>query len=399
MKLRPFHPLSQGLLLTLMFNEGGGSIVYDATGNQNHGIGTNIAWGRDGLDLPGSNEHIVIPNLIRSTDNWTLFTSFTQLVRNPDTQSTDTVLVSMQKGTGTGRSWLFIDDCGTLTYTIRSYIDGVAHAANTAINTGVAYTVGLTHDNSSFNFYLNGADDGNFNATPDAADGDLILFDTSTAIGNGCFAGTVRVFHLYNRPLSAQEMMWLDYDSFMMFDADIVIAPFHTYVGIDELGRLVDITGGVSNTESQAYLDVSISLPISIAVDITDIETYPAEDLSIAASIIITNFDGEPINETDLSVSIASAVSNSDIWTYLEYDLLISPTIVIIITDLLAGIEDTIALMSLDVVEAGSPSYFDDGFIQIDCNINIADAESVPSVIISEYRLIGRTKNYYIISS
>jgi hypothetical protein len=45
--------------MSLLLNENGGSIVYDATGNQNHGTGTNIVWGEDGLDLPGSNEHII----------------------------------------------------------------------------------------------------------------------------------------------------------------------------------------------------------------------------------------------------------------------------------------------------------------------------------------------------
>jgi len=51
MKLKPFHPLAQGLELTFMLNEGAGSIVYDATGHQHHGTGTNLAWGRDGLDI------------------------------------------------------------------------------------------------------------------------------------------------------------------------------------------------------------------------------------------------------------------------------------------------------------------------------------------------------------
>jgi len=143
MKLKPFHPLAHGLEMTLMLNEGGGSIVYDATGHQHHGTGS-------------------IPNFIGQDDDWTIFTSFTQDVRNPGTQSWSTALASMQNGTGTGRLLLAIDDKITPSYKLTSKVDGIGHNATTTIEVGTSYTAGLTQEGTSFHFYLNGKDDGNF---------------------------------------------------------------------------------------------------------------------------------------------------------------------------------------------------------------------------------------------
>lgn len=229
MKLNPYHPLAQGLEITYMMNEYGGDIVYDVTGHQHNGSGTNLIWGRDGLDLPGANEHITIPNPLGQDDDWTLFMSFVQDTRNPDTQSIESTLVSMKDGTGTGRMWLYIDDMGApATNKLESFIDGSANTANTVININTQYTAGLTKNGTSFHFYLNGADDGNFVATADAANGDMVLFDHKGVIGNGCFDGTVKVFHLYNRQLSADEMRWLDLDSFCMYDPDYTSHPYVT---------------------------------------------------------------------------------------------------------------------------------------------------------------------------
>lgn len=220
MKLKPFHPLSQGLLMSFLLNENGGSRVYDASGNQNHGTGTNIEWGRDGLDLPGANEHIAVPNFIGQDDDWTIFVSFTQDTRNPNTQTDKSTLVSMMNGTGTGRSLLRIIDAGTPTYKLSSKVDGTIRDANTTIEVGTAYTAGLTQHGTSFHYYLNGVDDGSFVATADPANGDIVFFDNKNVTGDGCFDGTSGVVHWYNRPLSAAEMMWLDYDAFSMFEPD-----------------------------------------------------------------------------------------------------------------------------------------------------------------------------------
>jgi hypothetical protein len=212
--------------MSLLLNEGGGSILYDATGNQNHGTGTNIAWGRDGLDLPGVNEHISIPNFIGQDDDWTIFLSFIQDVRNPSSQLSNSVFASMQDGTGSGKSIFYIDDKGTPTNKLTSYISGGADTANTVIDVGESYTAGLTQDGTSFHFYLNGKDDGSFTKTAVAANGNIILFDKKTAIGDGCFDGTAGVLHWYSRPLSAAAMAWLDYDPCGMFEPDHT--PDHT---------------------------------------------------------------------------------------------------------------------------------------------------------------------------
>lgn len=231
MKLKPFHPLSQGLIASFLFNEGGGNNVYDATGRGNNGTGTNIAWGRDGLDLPGSNEHITIPNFIAQDDDWTFFISFTQDTRNPSGQSSNSHLLSMQ-GTG-GEDILYIfDKPGTPTYKLATYITGTGrHDSNTVIDIGTSYTVGLTQEGTSFHFYLNGADDGSFVGTAQSESGNIILFDRLSAAGDGCFDGTTGVVHFFDRPLTAEEMMWLDYDPYGMFEPDHIIRGYYESTG------------------------------------------------------------------------------------------------------------------------------------------------------------------------
>ena len=232
MKLKQNHPLSAPLVLSLLLNESGGNILYDATGNQNNGIGTNIAWGRGGLDLAGDNENITVPNFIGQDADWTIFMLFTQDVRNPNAQAADTMLASMKTGTGSvGRAILFIDDRGTPTYKLRSFIDGVNHPANTVIDVGKEYTCGLTQEGTSFHFYLNGVDDGNFTATADTANGDIILFDHRNNPGTGCLDGTVGVIHWFDRALTAEEMKWLDWDSLGMFEPDPIARPFYVPSG------------------------------------------------------------------------------------------------------------------------------------------------------------------------
>lgn len=247
MRLKPYHPLSQGLLMSFILNENGGNMVYDASGNQNHGTGTNIAWGRDGLDLPGVNEHITIPNFIGQDDDWTIFLSFIQDTRNPTSQTADSILASMAAGTGTSRSIFYIDDGpGTPTNKLRSYVDGAPHTANTVIETGTSYTAGLTQNGTAFYFYLDGKPDGNFTAAASAANGDIILFDHAVATAQGCFDGTVGVFHWYDRPLTAPAMMWLDRDPWGMFEPD------HTPSIIPAAGVIIPIVMNYYNQMARA---------------------------------------------------------------------------------------------------------------------------------------------------
>lgn len=69
-RIDPEHPLSKGLVLCLLFNEGSGNRVYDISGNRNDGVfGNDPEWapGRTGaaIDFDGGNDYIGIVNLIR----------------------------------------------------------------------------------------------------------------------------------------------------------------------------------------------------------------------------------------------------------------------------------------------------------------------------------------------
>jgi hypothetical protein len=308
MKLKPFHPLSQGLEMSLLLNEAGGNILYDATGNQNHGIGTNIAWGADGLDLAGDNENITVPNFIDQDADWTVFTSFVQDVRNPNAQAADTMLFGMKTGTGSvGRAILFINDKVTPTYKLRTYIDGVNRTANTVINVGEAYTAGLTQEGTSFHFYLNGKDDGSFVATANAANGDIILFDHRNNPGIGCLDGQVKVVHWYSRPLSAAEMMWLDYDSFGMFEPDHIVRGYHK-IGIFDVALTLDMSNTLAES-AQANAGAALALnQIASVADgghaNADASATLADILGISESALATALSATTLSQI---VTIANA--------------------------------------------------------------------------------------------
>ena len=237
MKLKKNHPLASGLICSYLFNECGGNIVYDATGNRNHGTLSNVLWGKDGIETPGINEHITIPQFIAQNTDWTIFLKFTQDVRNPTTQTAQTHFMAMKDGSsGTGRSILLIEDKSGGTFKMSSYIDGTKNEADTVIVINKEYTCGLTQSGTNFKFFLDGKPDGTFIATATTCTEDIVLFDRKTFAGDGCLDGSCKVFHMYDRPLSEDEMKWLDYDPFCMFEAD-----FKPYI---------------------FYADASISIPV-----------------------------------------------------------------------------------------------------------------------------------------
>lgn len=228
MKPIQYHPLASNLECSFIFSRGGGNICYDATGNMNDGEGTNLVWGRDGLDLSGENEHIIIPNFIRQDDDeWTIFMTFIQDIRNPGGQSDASHLVAQQNGTGTGRSWLRIEDQYSSTNRLNSFIGGSGHDANTVVSLGIPHSAALTKIGTAFNFYLDGKNDGSFIAIAEPADGDIILFDHKNAAGNGCFDGTLGVYHAFSRRLHDNEINWLDADPIGMYELDFNPSTIH----------------------------------------------------------------------------------------------------------------------------------------------------------------------------
>ena len=183
-------------------NEDTGQNLIDSSGNDNNGSGTNLAWGRLGLDLSGSNEHVNISNFIGQSDDWTILTRFIQDTRNLDSQTSNSVLVSMANGIGTGRSILYIDDTVSTTYKLSSFIDGSSNTADTMINTGLTYSIAFSQEGRYFNYYLNGSTDGSISTTADSADGNIILFDNKNAAGDGCFDGTFDYLFWYRRSMA-----------------------------------------------------------------------------------------------------------------------------------------------------------------------------------------------------
>jgi len=66
--LNPYHPLSHGLVGCWLFNEGGSNIVYDLSGQMNHGTISGATWKTEkfgsALSFDGSNDYAEVSNSI-----------------------------------------------------------------------------------------------------------------------------------------------------------------------------------------------------------------------------------------------------------------------------------------------------------------------------------------------
>ncbi|MCK5018823.1 MAG: DUF2341 domain-containing protein [Candidatus Peribacteraceae bacterium] len=269
---------------TYLFAEDSGIYTNDSSGNNNNGTGTNLAWGRLGLDLYGSNEHVSIPNFIGQNADWTILSRFTQDTRNPNSQSVNTILVSMQSGTGTGRSMLFIDDKVLTSYKFGSYIDGSNNYGNSVISTGTTYGAALSQSGTAFNYYLDGVSDGSFTATANSADGNIILFDHKNAVGDGCFDGTVDYLMWYTGAMAQGtiETIHNNTDSPSTF----IIAGTEGVIDVSPT-----ITSWENNKTSDTTMDISLNVSEYVNFNVTadqDITTWNWYDGGIDQS---NNYD------------------------------------------------------------------------------------------------------------
>lgn len=374
MKLKKGHPLAHGLICSLLFDEQGGNILYDSTGQLNHGTGTSHSFGRDGIIMAGENEHITIPNFIGQNDDWTIFTQFTQNTRNPTSQSSNTVIAAMQNGTGsTGRTLLFINDVHTPTYKLASYIDGSNNYADTVININQAYSCGLTQIGTSFHFYLDGNDDGSFVATADSSDGDIVLFDHKFVIGTGCLDGSSKVFHWYNRGLSAEEMMWLDRDPTSMFQPEFIphlipgIVSYNVSVSLSQVSEMVNSSSAAASsiTELANSLITTDGGGANTAAPTTLSNVLTETDTGIAAAAATNTLSG--------TLSVLHAASGAAIGTNTQQ-------ISMAITELgNAASLDSVSLTSLLFSVDGSIGILSDADFNVICSLVISGVVNAAS--------------------
>lgn len=216
-KLELGHWAAKGLVGSWIFNEGGGDLAYDSSGNGNHGtFNGNPQWvgGQDGpvLDFGGAGDYITCGNK-SSLNSGFITVLWWMKIRTSQTQT----IISHRSTVSSGHFNLIM-----LGSTLR--IDAYVPAANNW-NTPPTfvvdrwYHVGWTYDGVLNCLYVDGVfegDNGGNSGPLDSSMADLhfgVLSNNQTLP----FDGQIGSVKIYNRALNASEIFKLNYKPYQMY--------------------------------------------------------------------------------------------------------------------------------------------------------------------------------------
>lgn len=203
-------PYNQGLVAHYTFQEGGGDILHDRSGYNNHGtFVSDPAWaaGRTGyaLDFDGVDDYVSTPFLVNpDEENLSAFLWVNLMTKDGSIQ-----IILQQEG-DSGRSWLYRDSDNLL-----SFFGGSWTTSSQAIftNTGEWHHVGLTYNGSSLLLYVDGVQSGSstVNGEPETS-GMRIGAHKSPSASLEYWNGQIENVRIYNRALTTFEVAELYQD-------------------------------------------------------------------------------------------------------------------------------------------------------------------------------------------
>ncbi len=182
--------------------------VYDRSGNSNNGyfVGgattSAIAIGKMGQAFSPNTKYVVTPSLFNPQSTDFTLAAWIYVTSNA---AADTIF-SQENGSGTGRSWFLVDTTGQLTTALGN--GGYLPRANSVLALNTWYHVVLVKTGTgSLTYYINGVSDGTDTRTVESATGNFRIGATKT--GTQIFKGKIDDARVYNRALSATEIMQL----------------------------------------------------------------------------------------------------------------------------------------------------------------------------------------------
>jgi len=214
----PQHPLQKGIVGQWLMNEGGGGTAYDLSGNRNHGTLTNMAnpptassgWATGklgkGLSFDGVNDCVITSNIIPSAGTISLWFN----------KSGSGRIITNEVGVG-------VEDLQ-----IRATETGVSVLVGNAVKSIAVGTLGWHHIamyyytdgvvNQYHDTYLDGIYQGRATSNvTNLVSASVLRFGQSLVSAYTPFNGFIDDVRIYNRALTAKEVMELYLQSYCMF--------------------------------------------------------------------------------------------------------------------------------------------------------------------------------------
>jgi len=316
------HPLAKGLVGYWLMNEGSGNIVNDLSGNGNSGtLVANASWvpGKFGpaINLDGTGDLINCGNI--NMQGWSEI-SIVVFAKHDSSGSDEHTLASNYDGTTA--TILFRIEPSDDSVEIFFVTDVVKNIACTDLNVtpNVVHQIAMTYD-GTMRAYLNGVVSSttiSSGALKNIATANNFYLGASPHTASDNLTGNIEFALLYNRGLSASEIVSININPFQMVRRDnlpIIVgaAASGAAGGVEyiETGLTIDFSASATTgIDVSAMVDTEKAISLAAATTKTDtsamIDTNKA--LSFAASIAIET-ETKQMTETNRAVSIASTIA------------------------------------------------------------------------------------------
>jgi len=225
----PFHPLSQGCVCHLLFNEGAGNLAYDVSGHGNHGTLKNMLPNTQGSKWQGSKfggglAFDGVDDFVNFTSLDMASISFSIWIYSDTKGDSDYPRIVLMPG----YAILFFRKTGvpnqtnTLQFVSRRGTqDGQWHTPENGITDGNWYHIVATYDSSSVDknpsLYINGISQSVYENKPPQGTQTSnvgIGYIGNRSAEDRSFDGTIDDVRIYTRALSAEEVKQLYEDPF-----------------------------------------------------------------------------------------------------------------------------------------------------------------------------------------
>lgn len=222
MKLDKKNPLSKGLVGCWLMNEAGGNKIFDMSGKGHHlALANGASWIPKGILFDGDDDNCN-GNMITGME-MTIVQGVRAHTEGEGGQGRSIVFPA-----GSGWAALFHKSSSNAWNLIASFSDGtnenVSESVANVITQNKQHSIATVHDNATApKIYVDGIEVNYQSQVFDAAlsnESVTCIIGADNSTGSYAWDGEIYYTYIYDRGLSTQEIMWLDYDPYGMFEPE-----------------------------------------------------------------------------------------------------------------------------------------------------------------------------------